>query len=125
MVKKNRREKGTAAYRRGLWAEAVCRLSLRLKFYRIVASRVKTPLGEIDLIAVRGRSLVFIEVKARPEAAQASEAVSAHQKERLSRAAAAFLARHPRYAAYHARFDVMLVLPWRMPRHIENAFERS
>ncbi len=118
-------ERGEASYRRGLWAEALCRLALRLKFYRIIASRAKTPLGEIDLIAARGRSLAFIEVKARPEEAVAAEAVSCRQKERISRAARAFLARHPFYATYDMRFDVMLVLPRRWPRHIQNAFERA
>ncbi len=120
-----RRKRGATAYNRGLWAEALSRFWLRLKLYRIVASRAKTPLGEIDIIAVRGQTLVFVEVKARPEAGQAAEAVSSQQKERLARAAALFLGRNPLYGGFHARFDVILVLPWRLPRHIENAFENA
>lgn len=114
--------KRTDTYRLGLWAEALCRLALRLKLYRILASRYKTAQGEIDIVAARGRSLVFVEVKARPSLAQAIEAVSPHQQRRLARAAAAFLARHPRYAGFALRFDVMQVLPRRWPSHIENAF---
>lgn len=118
-----RRERGTSSYRGGLRAEALCRFVLRLKGYRILASRYKTAQGEIDIVACRGRTLAIIEVKARPDEARAGEAVSIKQQKRTAQAAFAFLAHHPALAQHDVRFDVMHVLPWRWPRHHLNAFE--
>ena len=53
------------SYRTGLGAEALCRLALRLKFYRVLASRYRSPLGEIDIVAMRGKTVALVEVKAR------------------------------------------------------------
>lgn len=104
-------------------AEALCRLALRLKGYGIVESRYRSKLGEIDIVAVRGRTLALIEVKARPSRLEAAEAISPHQRGRLTRAAADFLARNPRFNGHITRFDVMLVTPWRWPMHIQNAWD--
>ncbi|WP_029010771.1 YraN family protein [Azospirillum halopraeferens] len=110
---------------RGRFAEALCRLSLRLRGYRIVAERLRTPLGEIDIIARRGDTLAIVEVKARADWATASEAVSARQRGRLARAAHVFLATRPQYAGLTLRFDVMLVTPWAWPRHLKDAWRAS
>lgn len=59
------RQARVRAYRRGLFAETVTALLLRLKGHRILARRYKTPVGEIDLVALKGRRLAFIEVKRR------------------------------------------------------------
>lgn len=122
-AKGHKERRGLTAYKRGHGAETLCRIALWLKGYRIIASRYKTHQGEIDLIALRGRTLAFIEVKARPDVRQASEAVSAHQKVRLARTGSLFLARQRGFSGFDVRFDVMLVLPWRWPIHIQNAFE--
>ena len=53
------------AYRSGVLAEAIVATLLRLKGHRIVAQRYKTPVGEIDLVALKGKRLAFIEVKRR------------------------------------------------------------
>ena len=118
-----RAARGKKSHARGLWAELLCRLALRVKGYSIVASRYRTPQGEIDIIAQRGPTLVFVEVKARPDVPRAAEAISEHQKSRLSHAGASFLAHHPRFSHHAIRFDVMLVLPWRWPIWHLNAFE--
>ncbi|HUY68222.1 MAG TPA: YraN family protein [Alphaproteobacteria bacterium] len=110
------------AYRTGVLAEALCRFALRLKGYRIVASRYRSPLGEVDIIASRGGCLALVEVKARATRADAAEAVGMRQRERLARAAGDFLARHPHFAAHRVRFDVMLVAGRRWPVHIEDAW---
>lgn len=120
-----RAKRGAAAHRLGLWAEALCRLALRLKMYRVLACRYKTPQGEIDIVALKGQTLVFVEVKARPSLELAGEAVAFHQQKRLAHAASAFLARHPHFGNHTQRFDAMWVLPWRWPVHIENAFEMN
>lgn len=109
-------------HRTGLAAEALCRVALRLKGYSIIAARYRSPLGEIDIIARRGRSLALVEVKARPSKETAAEAILPRQRQRLERAAAAFLARHPQLSQDHLRFDVMLVAPWRWPVHITDAW---
>ncbi len=123
MRKLNAKQKrGSKAHRLGQRAETLAGMALWLKLYRVIARRYKTKLGEIDIIAARGRSIVFVEVKARPHQDQAAGAISAHQQERLARTAQAFIAQHPQYAAFNQRFDVMLVSPWHLPKHIVNAF---
>lgn len=114
---------GSKAYRLGKWAEALSCLWLQLKGYRILDQRYKSTMGEIDIVAARGHTLVFVEVKARPDKTQAAGAVSYQQQMRLSRAAHFFLAQYPQYASFHTRFDVILVTPWRLPLHITNAFQ--
>jgi len=110
------------AVRRGRLAELFCLWHLRLRGWRIVARDYRVPSGEIDLIARRGNVLIVIEVKARPTAAEASEAISHHQRRRIARATEHFLARHPQLADLTLRFDVMLVVPGRLPRHLPNAW---
>lgn len=119
-----RRER-IAAFRLGLSAESRAAMLLVAKGYRIAARRWKTPFGEIDIVARRRRSLVFVEVKARERADQAAEAVTARGKRRIIAAAELWLAHHPDDARRDIRFDVMLVTPGRMPRHIANAFDAS
>ena len=63
------------AERRGRRAELIAAWYLRLKLYRVLARRYRTPVGEIDLIVRRGRTIVFVEVKHRPSEAEALEAV--------------------------------------------------
>ena len=120
--KSSRSQRGLVAYKRGHFAEWLCLLSLWLKGYKIIATRYKTHQGEIDLVACRGKTLAFIEVKARPDELAAGQAVSQHQQTRLARTGALFLSRQRGFSRFAVRFDVMLVLPWRWPKHIENAF---
>lgn len=110
------------AEQRGRLAERLCRWHLRLKGYRILAQRYRTPVGEIDLIARRGRVVVAVEVKARGRWSNAADAVQPRQRRRIARALAAFIAGHPELAAFDLRFDVMLVIPRRWPRHLADAW---
>ncbi len=110
------------AWRRGRIAEALCLWCLRLKGYRILARDYRVPVGEIDILARRGSVLAAIEVKARPSRAAAGEAVSWRQRQRIARAAAAFIGRHPELQLLTVRFDVMLVTPGRMPYHLRDAW---
>lgn len=109
------------AWRYGRTAEALCAWWLRLHGYRIVARRYRTPVGEIDLVARRGRILAFVEVKARGDVA-AIGAPQARQRRRIVRAAQAFLQRERRLAALDPRFDVISVARWHLPRHIADAW---
>jgi putative endonuclease len=110
------------AWRRGRRAEGLAILALSLTGYRILARNLKNSRGEIDIVARRGRMIAFIEVKTRADWNTAVEALAGRQRRRITRAAAGFLAAHPQLAGYHARFDVILVVPWRWPRHIINAW---
>ena len=88
-----------------------------------MARRFKSAVGEIDIVARRGRVLVFAEVKARDRLDDAAWSVLPRQQRRVAAAAGAWLAEHPDDAQCHIRFDAVLVAPRRMPRHIEAAFE--
>ena len=111
------------AFRLGLSAETRAAALLLAKGFRIVARRWRSPVGEIDLVARRGRLLVFVEVKARGVIDDAAEAVTPRQQRRISAAARAWLARHAEDLDRDIRFDAVLVAPWRLPRHIPAAFE--
>jgi putative endonuclease len=119
-----RRER-IAAFRLGLSAESRAAMFLFAKGYRIAARRWKTPFGEIDIVARRRRMLVFVEVKARERADDAVRAVTERGKRRIVAAAKLWLAHHPDDAQAEIRFDVMLVTPGRIPRHVTNAFDAS
>lgn len=107
--------------RRGRRAEWLAALALRLRGYRILGRREKTPLGEIDLVAVRGRRLAFVEVKQRTSREAAEAAVTAAQRARIRRAADLWLARHPSYQSHEIAFDLIFLVGRRWPRHLENA----
>jgi putative endonuclease len=119
------RPERVAAFRAGLSAESRAALLLLCKGYRIVARRWKSPLGEVDLIARRGRLLIFVEVKAREHLDDAAEAITRHQQRRIAAAAQAWLGRHPADADKNIRFDAVLMAPRCWPRHIKAAFDTS
>ena len=111
-----------AAWRRGRASETLAIVSLTLRGYSILARGLKSHLGEIDIVARRGRMLAFVEVKARESFEHAAEALLARQRQRIARAAAGFLASRPELSGCQPRFDVILVAPWRWPQHIINAW---
>lgn len=106
-----------AAQRRGHRAERIAALWLRLKGYTILGRRVRTPLGEVDLVVRRGGALVFVEVKARDSAADAGSALSPQRLRRVARAANLLLARYMD-GCRSARIDAVVVARGRLPRHI-------
>jgi putative endonuclease len=119
------RQERVAAFRLGLSAESRAAMLLVAKAYRIVARRFRSPGGEIDIVARRRRDLVFVEVKARDDLDAAAEAVTERGKRRIVAAAEYWLASHPQDADCFIRFDVILVAPGKLPRHIVNAFDAT
>lgn len=109
-------------YRRGLAAERLAAWLLVAKGYRILARRYRTPVGEIDIIARRGRSVAFVEVKRRGSLDDATRSITPASQRRQTRAAKIWLQRHPRYSVFNLRFDVVLLAPRRWPRHLVDAF---
>ena len=110
------------AERRGLRAEILAALLLRAKGYRIIERRFRSRAGEIDMIARRGKHLAFVEVKARARLDEAAWAVTPHQRTRISRAAEHWLAINGGFSDLDMSFDVVLIAPWKWPRHISGAF---
>ena len=111
-----------AAERAGRRSELAASILLRLKGYRILGRRVRTRLGEIDLIA-RSPSgiLCFVEVKARAREESALESVGFRQQGRIARAAGIYLSQHPKLGHKGVRFDVVAV-GRSLPRHFPGAF---
>lgn len=114
-MKTHARQKAEQRGRRGEWLAVA---ALVLRGWRIVGRRVKTPLGEIDIIARRGRVLAFIEVKWRSSEAGAREAFHPRQQARLMRAAALWRARRTSLDRLATRFDLICVSPGRWPLHL-------
>ena len=114
-----------AAFRTGLSAESRAAAYLMAKGYRILAKRFRTPHGEIDLVARRRQCLAFVEVKARASLDEAAYAVTPRQQARIIDAAQVWLMAHPEHAELELRFDVMLIAPRRLPRHLQAAFDAS
>jgi putative endonuclease len=119
------RQERVAAFRLGISAESRAVFFLIAKTYRILARRWKTPFGEIDIVGRRRNDLVFFEVKARDTLEGAAEAVSERNKQRIVAAAKFWLAHHPEDAQRAIRFDVILMVPGKLPRHIVNAFDAT
>ena len=107
------------AERRGRGAETLACWYLRLKGWRILARRARVPGGEVDIIARRGRTLAFVEVKAR---ATQEEAAWALDDWRLRRVVAAAERLAPRYMREgdDVRIDALFIVPRRWPRHLAN-----
>jgi putative endonuclease len=116
------RPKRVRAWRHGRWAETVAAALLVVTGWRILARDWRSPAGEIDIVARRRRTIAFIEVKTRDDLAAAGEAIGQRQQQRIRRAAGLYLARHPALATLDARFDAVLVLPWRWPVFIRDAW---
>jgi putative endonuclease len=112
-----------AAHALGLRAETIAALWLRLKFYKILARRFRAQGGEVDVVAKRGRTVVFVEVKARGDLDDAALAITPQKRRRFSRAAARWLASNPWAASYTLRADAIFIAPRRLPRHVETAIE--
>lgn len=111
------------AERRGRRSELLAMFLLILKGYRIVARRVRTRAGEIDLIAKSPRGILcFIEVKARELHRDAQEALLPRQQDRISRAAEVFLAQQRQLVWHGVRFDTIIVSARRWPVHIRDAW---
>jgi putative endonuclease len=103
--------------RRGRRAETIAAWFLRAKGYQILARRARTRVGEIDIVARKRDSLVFVEVKAR---ATLDSAVFALHPAALRRIEAASRVLAPRFGAgcTTTRIDAVLVRPWALPVHL-------
>lgn len=110
------------AERDGRRGETIAALYLRLTGWRVLARRVKTRRGEVDLVARRGRTVCFVEVKWRRTSRELDTAIDAYRLRRVADAAGLLAARYQR-PGDDVRIDVVLVAPARWPRRIVNAWQ--
>jgi putative endonuclease len=103
-------------------AEWIAAAWLMSRGYRLLARRYRTKLGEIDLIVKRGSTVAFVEVKNRATHEAAEDAITVAAEQRIRNAADIWLARHPAAEGLTFRFDIVLVSPWRLPKHLVHAF---
>ena len=79
--------------------------------------------GELDIVARRGKTLVFVEVKARRSRKDFVQALEAVNQKRIVQAASHWLSQNPRFADTTIRFDVISLAPFAWPMHIVDAFQ--
>lgn len=119
------KQKRKKAYRAGVRAEWIASVYLMAKGYRILDRRYKTPVGEIDLVVSRKSRIAFVEVKGRGKEVEALYAVSAHQQRRIKRAASHWLTKKANSSLDETGFDVVAIVPWKIPRHYKDAFSHT
>lgn len=110
----------------GCYGEFLARMYMRLHGYRIMQKDYvtkKARAGEVDFIAIRGKTLVFVEVKTRKKLEDAAYAIKHAQQNRITAAAVYYLQKYPKYGSYNIRFDAILVQPLFRLRHIKNAWD--
>lgn len=108
-------------HRFGWYGELITALYYQLKLYRIIQRRMRNHAGEIDIIAIRGDEIVFIEVKSRRSGINHQyQLCSKKQFERIQKSAMLFLQSHPKYQSYNIRFDIALVKPYSVPKIFYN-----
>ena len=110
------------AHQRGRDAEAAACRALERDGWTLLAQRLRTPAGEIDVVAVKPDMLAIVEVKARPTLADAARALGGRQRARLLAAAEIVLAEHPEWAREGMRFDLLVVDAAGTVRRIADAF---
>jgi putative endonuclease len=120
-----RRARGQIAHARGVGAEAAARAALQEDGSTILAQRLRTPAGEIDIVADKAGMLAIVEVKSRPTLTEAATALTPMQQARLIAACDIVLSEHPDWGPAGVRFDVLLVDGAGRVRRIADAFRQE
>ena len=110
---------------RGRQAEAQAAAFLRAEGYAILAERLRTPSGEVDLIAWQAPVLALVEVKARASVGRGLYALSPRQAARIAAAGEHFLAGHPEHADSLVRLDLIVIVPGQPPQHFPDAWQQD
>ena len=110
------------AEKRGRGAETLACWYLRLKGWRILARRARVAGGEVDIVARRGRTLAFVEVKARPTREAADWSLDQYRLRRVATAAERLMPRYMRDGDA-VRIDALYVVPGKVPRHLANVWQ--
>ena len=110
------------AEKRGRGAEGLAAFWLRLHGWRILARRARVPGGEVDIVARRGRTLAFIEVKARATEEAAALSLDSYRLRRVVTAAERLAPRYMREGD-ELRIDAVYIVPRKLPRHLANIWQ--
>lgn len=110
---------------KGYFGEALAVIMLLCKGYSILSKRFKTKYGEIDIIAKKRNTIVFVEVKARKTISKCVIAITQQQLRRIQNSSEIFLARHTQYSSCDRRYDVIFIADWRLPMHIQNISDQT
>lgn len=120
-------KKSKSSYARGHFAEKKAMLFLLLHGWWPVAMNYVvgrgTGAGEVDLICVRGKTIIFVEVKCRSTIRQAAEALTLKNQMRVAKSSAVFLKNHPKYQKFQVRYDAVLMAPKTWPKHVKGAWQ--
>ncbi len=120
---------GKESRNKGYAMETIAANWLRLKGYKILnrnfVSGRGIGAGEIDIIATKGKNIIFIEVKFRKHIDEAAYSISTYSKKRIFRAAEFFLSLHSEYLDYGVRFDAILLGEKSYPIHIKDAWRKD
>lgn len=111
------------SYKLGKLGELVTILYLKLKLYKIISTRMRNFAGEIDIVAFKNNTLIFIEVKTRKTVTNIADLITYNQRRRITRAANVFLANNPKFSNCNIRFDFIVCSFRNWPIHIKNAWE--
>lgn len=95
---------------------------LRLHGWRILARRARVPGGEVDIVARRGRTLAFVEVKARATEQAARFSLDSYRLRRVVTAAERLAPRYMREGD-DLRIDAIYIVPRKLPRHVANIWQ--
>ena len=125
MTDRARRARGQIAHARGMGAEAAARAALEKDGWTVVAQRMRTAAGEIDIVADKAGLLAIVEVKSRPTLLEAASALTRRQQARLISACDIVLTEHPDWGAEGVRFDILLVDAQGRVRRIADAFRQE
>lgn len=112
---------------KGKITESISCLILILKGYKIIStnhnlSKKGTGVGEVDIICRKDNTIIFVEVKYRRNEKEAKLAITTNQQARINNGVKAFLSKHSKYSNYDIRIDAMLFSPYKLPKHIKNAW---
>ena len=121
MVKSPPSAERVTRYRRGHAAEFTAAAFLMVKGHSILARRYKSAAGEIDLITLKSGRVGFVEVKRRVTLAECEASITPKLRQRVRRAADLWLARNVRYQGHDLGFDLVFVMPWRLPVVLRDA----
>ncbi len=114
------------AWQKGYRGEKLCAFYLRVKGYKILAHRYRTPWGEIDIIAQKQKTLIFIEIKTRKDYQSGVESLQPKQQQRIQDAALYYLSHFPRRNDSYlpaCRFDVLICQRFLRITHLKNAWQ--
>ena len=113
-----RAQQARLTYKKGIWGEYAACFFLMCKGYRIKKRRFKTKVGEIDIIAERGGTVCFVEVKHYHSFERGIYAITPKQQQRLHRAAEWYQTKY--HITAPLRFDAIILVSWQWPWHIKN-----